>query len=323
MDEDDAISNPHDRLFRETFAHTESLRSFVQAYAPSDIVASIDETTGMEPWPGTFVDQELSTYHSDIVCRFLIGGKPAFVYLLFEHQSTPDADMGFRLFTYLGRLWDDIDKKEPGTRPRPPILPMVLYHGQRKWNVATQFQDLIDAPDSLLPFTPSFEYVLVDLNEPGIQDQVNDLRCRFVLHLMHAAASGTLFDVLRRNGPVIRRLTRSLATGDELAFLETIIRYVVSVADIDARVLQEFVAEHVNKEAGEIVMTTTAERWMAEGAAKGRIEGEIALLRRQIEQKFPDAPPVDLEGFSLEQLEEIGRRILTCDSLDQVMKGIR
>lgn len=65
---------------------------------------------------------------------------------------------------------------------------------------------------------------------------------------------------------------------------------------------------------GDIVMTTTAERWMAEGEAK--------LLQRQIERKFPDAPHVDLEGLSQEQLETIGERILTCNTLDEVLDGI-
>lgn len=51
-------------------------------------------------------------------------------------------------------------------------------------------------------------------------------------------------------------------------------------------------------------------------------QGEIRLLQRLIEQKFPDAGPVDLEGLSREQLERIGERILTCDTLDEVLAGL-
>lgn len=319
MANDDKRHNPHDRLFRETFARAESLRSFVRAYAPADVVALIDDAGAVEPWPGSFVDPDLSIAHSDIVYRFSIDGRPAFLYLLFEHQSTPDADMAFRLFKYLGRLWDDIDKKEPGTRPRPPILPLVLYHGQRKWNAVVQFQDLIDAPNALLRHTPRFEYVLADLNEPEMRDRVDDLRCRFVLHLLHAAAMDRLDEALRRHGEILVRLSHSLAVGDMLTFLETVIRYAVSVADVDAGRLKALVVEYVNEEAGEIVMATTAEKWMAEG----KIKGEIALLQSLIEQKFPDAPPVDLERFSAAQLEQIGRRILTCSTLEEVLHGVR
>lgn len=313
----DTTHNPHDRLFRETFAHTESLCSFVRAYGPPGVAALIDRTS-FQPWPGTFVDPELGMYHSDIVYRFRIEDRPSFLYLLFEHQSTPAADMAFRMLKYLTRLWEDIEKKEPSGKYMPPVLAMVLYHGYPRWNAPREFQDLVDPPDGLTLYTPCFEYLLVDLNDVGVREKVDDLRCRFVLHLMHAAATDTLLEVFRTNGPVLERLWRSLATGDNLAFLETIIRYAVSVADVDARALQEIVVEHVNKEAGEIVMTTTAERWMEEG----KIKGEIALLQRLIEQKFPDGPPVDLEGLSLAQLEEIGRRILICDTLDEVLDGL-
>jgi hypothetical protein len=102
------------------------------------------------------------------------------------------------------------------------------------------------------------------------------------------------------------------------------------MADIDANELKQVVVGFVNKEAGDIVMTTTAERWMAEGRAegeirgeiRGEIKGEIKLLQRLIERKFPDAPRVDLENFSQEQLETIGERILTCETLGEVLDGI-
>lgn len=69
-------------------------------------------------------------------------------------------------------------------------------------------------------------------------------------------------------------------------------------------------------------MTTTAERWMAEGEAKGEMRGKIELLQWQIERKFPNTPPVNLEDCSQEQLETIGERILTCETLDEVLEGI-
>lgn len=322
-DGNDATYNPHDRLFRDTFAHKESLIGFVRAYVPTELAALVNSSESVEPYPGTFVDPELKMSHSDIVYRFVLDGRPVYLYLLFEHQSTPEPDMAFRLLRYLVKLRDDIGKQAPGAdKSRPPILPLVLYHGERKWNAARQFQDLIDLPPALMPYTPGFEYVLVDLNEPGMQDQVDDLRCRFVLHLMHAAATDTLLQAFQHHGQILTALWQALARGDSLRFLETVIRYAVSVADIDAHELKQIVVEFVNKEAGDIVMTTTAERWMAEGEARGEIRGEIKLLQSLIIEKFPEAPPMDLEGLALEQLETIGKRILTCETLDEVLEGI-
>ena len=59
-----------------------------------------------------------------------------------------------------------------------------------------------------------------------------------------------------------------------------------------------------------------------EGKIEGKIEGEIRLLEKQIKLKFPDATPVHLATLSLDQLELIGQRILTCDTLEEVLEGI-
>lgn len=107
---DDATYNPHDKLFRDTFSHKDSLISFVRAYVPSDVAALVNGDISIEPYPGSFVDPDLNMSHSDIVYRFALNGRPAYFYLLFEHQSTPEPDMAFRLLKYLVRLWDDIQK---------------------------------------------------------------------------------------------------------------------------------------------------------------------------------------------------------------------
>jgi hypothetical protein len=315
-DDHPVIHNPHDRLFKDTFAHKASLLSFVRAYVPADIAALVAGSTAAEPWPISFVDPEFAMSHSDVIYKFMLNGRPAFLYLLFEHQSTPEPDMAFRLLKYLTRLWDLIEQqqKKPKSKLRPPILPLVLYHGSDKWPASLQFQDLIDVPPAMVPFTPGFEYVLVDLNQPGMQDRVDDLRCRFVLHLLHAAATDRLIEVFRHHGHILTALWRAHTRGDSLRFLEMVIRYVVSVGDIDARELKRIVVDLVDQEAGEIVMTTTAERWMAEGEAK--------VLQRQLGRKFPDARPVNLDGLSPAQLEVIAERILTCDTLEEVLAGI-
>ncbi len=61
------------------------------------------------------------------------------VYILLEHQSDPDPWMPFRLLTYMMALWeserrDQEERKVPlGERRLSPILPIVLYTGQRAW----------------------------------------------------------------------------------------------------------------------------------------------------------------------------------------------
>lgn len=85
-------------------------------------------------------------------------------------------------------------------------------------------------------------------------------------------------------------------------------------------------------------MTTIAEKLINEGMIKGLSEGinqgrneglveglakgEVRLLEKQFKLKFPGATQVSLDGLTLNQLEAIGQRLLTCDTLDEAVKGI-
>jgi predicted transposase YdaD len=51
------------------------------------------------------VDETHRDRHSDIVYRTKTRGQVAFLYILFEHQSTPDFWMIFRLLCYMTNLW--------------------------------------------------------------------------------------------------------------------------------------------------------------------------------------------------------------------------
>ena len=63
-------------------------------------------------------------------------------------------------------------------------------------------------------------------------------------------------------------------------------------------------------------------RGIQKGMQEGKLKGEIRLLEKQIKLKFPDAKSVSLVALSLDQLELIGQRILTCDTLEDVLEGI-
>jgi predicted transposase YdaD len=74
-----------------------------------------------------------------------------------------------------------------------------------------------------------------------------------------------------------------------------------------------------------MVMTTLAERWLAQGEARGRAEGELDGIRRlllsQLELKFgklPSEAQALLERSNAEQVRKWSLRLLTLDSLAEV-----
>ena len=89
------------------------------------------------------------------------------LYLLIEFQSQSDRWMAIRTQVYQGLLWQQVidgQKPKPGMQ-LPPILSLVLYNGERRWNAAATTQELIKLfPDSpLWPWQPRARYHLLDM----------------------------------------------------------------------------------------------------------------------------------------------------------------
>jgi predicted transposase/invertase (TIGR01784 family) len=99
-------ATPHDALFKAVLGDPEHARGVLRAVVPAAVAESIDWTT-LAHCPGSFIDPELVGSHTDLLFSAAwCGGNDALLYLLFEHQSTSDGRMAFRLLRYLVRIWE-------------------------------------------------------------------------------------------------------------------------------------------------------------------------------------------------------------------------
>jgi hypothetical protein len=123
--------------------------------------------------PGSFVDAELRWRHSELLFTAPLEHQEAFIYILVEHQSSPDPLMAFRILRYLIRIWDNY----LATR-LPAVIPLVVHHNRPPWTGPTDIRQLLDLdPDTaeaVGDYLPQLRFLLDDLarlDEPA-------LRCR-------------------------------------------------------------------------------------------------------------------------------------------------
>lgn len=106
-------SNPHDAMFKEIYAKPEHAAGALRAVVPAVVGESLDWAT-LARCPGSFVDPALRERHTDLLFSAgWRGAGEALVYLLYEHQSSPDGQMAFRLLRYQVRI------REPGAANIP------------------------------------------------------------------------------------------------------------------------------------------------------------------------------------------------------------
>ena len=89
-----------------------------------------------------------------------------FLYLLMEFQSDNDHSMPIRLLHYLACFYDHLIKTKVTTAAQglPPVLPIVLYNGSKRWTARQDIYELItpEPPAFLQLYQPRLRYYLID-----------------------------------------------------------------------------------------------------------------------------------------------------------------
>jgi len=275
------ITNPHDAFFKQFLSKPEIAADLLTQHLPSELLALLDLPTLAEQ-KESFVDEALRSHFGDLLYQVQTkGGKPLYLYLLFEHKSYPDDDVAFQVLRYKVRIWE----KEIGKAKRlTPIIALVVYHGEVKWTVPKNFAGLFvwekdeQAIEAVLRhYLPEFAYHLVDLSALSDAEIQGGVWLRvFELLLKH------IFDpTLGQQLYAILALTVELAQQQSgMEMLVTMLRYVAragpgaSKNEIHQTVMQLFAKE------GGVLMKTAAQEWMEEAEAIGLQKGEAIGLEK-------------------------------------------
>jgi predicted transposase/invertase (TIGR01784 family) len=329
-------SNPHDALFGAVLGQPEHARGALRSVVPAAVGEALDWPT-LARCPGSFVDPALRTRYTDLLFSVAWrGGQDALVYLLFEHQSTSDGWMAFRLLRYLVRIWERWMSENPHAKALPVIVPVVLYHGADPWSAPVAFDALFDIPDAvrpaLAPHQVRFTYLLDDLSE--IPEE--QLRARAMTALgrlvevcfKHARTRPDLLEILEGWADVLREVINA---PNGLEALALVMRYILLVNEhVESEELQAFLQRVAGPEAKDTIMTAGerliqqgVERGLQQGIQQGIQQGECALLLRLLRQRFGDQVGADterrLEAASAEQIAIWAERVLSAPTLRELL----
>ena len=300
-------AHTNDGFFKAVFSQPVCAIAFFKSHLPPAIVARIDWKS-LTVLPGSFIKSSLQQIHSDLLFSVRSGDRETLLYLLFEHQSTPDPAMPLRLLGYVVEIL--IQHHKAHGMPLPPVLPIVLHQGPDTWNVSSAFEDLFDLPDELaadlLPFLPKFQHALLDLTQCDPATEEGDTRLRIVLQLMKLARERQLLQFFQW-------LAESLVEQLPDSFLGQLLLYALH-SDSDLDIEQIFHKLSSNPELEQSTMSV-AEKLIAKGRTEGRTEGRLEGRTQgfwsgkiQTLQEFLDLPVTQrqtLEAMELAELEAL------------------
>lgn len=323
------LENPHDRFFKDLLGRPGVAADFLANYLPPELLAHLD-VTDPEALSGTFVDDDLREHLSDALFRVRDRtGAAALVYVLLEHKSTPWPWTPLQLLRYVVAIWEQARRE--GHTSLPVIIPVVFYHGQTRWNVATDVAGLVAHHDepALRAWTPSFRYWLCDLSRFSPEVIKGGALLRAGLSVLRYVFTDELPERLREIFQLIALLEQQSVTE----YLGTVLRYLAATGTLRWQTVKT-AAKEALKEQAEALMKApfVTEIWqeaLAQGLEQGREQGReqghaqgseqgkrleaLHIVLRQLRRRVGPLPP-ELEStlttFPLETLEALSEALL-------------
>lgn len=259
------VQNSHDQFFKETFKQKEVVKEYILRFLPKSLASQI-ELSSLVYEDSQYTDEKLQNYFSDIVysAHLKKGKKPIKITLLFEHKSMSVAYPHFQLLRYMLEIWNqEIDQKE---KPKL-IVPILIFHGPRKWKMQSFGDYFGDLPYGLQEFLPDFKYHLTDLS------QIEDSKIMEKLGFLSSAF--LLMKYIRNNKLLIQRFTLLFPESPIFQSNQTdlLLVYFLKNTEIGEKQFHSMIEEipvHINNKA-----MTTYDKIIQTGVKKGLEQGSL------------------------------------------------
>ena len=257
---------------------------------------------------GSFVDDDLLRSKSDFLyeVEHISGEGSLWLYILVEHQSTPDRWMRFRLLKYCCRIWDMNLAERPTPSELRPIVPLVFYQGERTWSYSTEFAELFAESVRDWLWVPRFSHELIDQSGMQPDEAQGELKVRLMQVLLLAA-----YHPERSWRELVAELLGTLSSlppSGGVNYLRVFLIYMLQTQDREAIVsLQEALRRH-SAQVGDDLMTY-AQELEERGKVRNQVEVIEGLLQETIGwdviERVTGVNEAQFEALK-QQLEEMG-----------------
>ncbi|WP_225719846.1 Rpn family recombination-promoting nuclease/putative transposase [Leptospira interrogans] len=295
------MTNPHDRLIRETLQDKEDAISFFKNSLPEKVIELLD-LNRLELTQSSFISENLKEEQTDLLFQIpLKSGKKANVYLLFEHKSYLDEAVFSQLLGYISAIYKSQFKTD---KRYSVVIPFVFYHGERSWTLGNSFQDRFilskNEEEVFKKYIPDFELELFDLSKVDL-NRLESITLRVILGVVQKIWEGDA-SFLGYLGGVFELLTGLKNESKRVEIFQKLFLYIFNVRELKPTEITNLLSHsRYNREYEDLAMTT-AEKLKKEGEIKGKIETARNMLLNGASLEFV----LKVTGFTEQELKDHG-----------------
>ena len=311
----------YDGLYHRLFSHPRMVAEMLREFVAGPWLDDLD-LDGMERLNAKFHAGTSERRDGDMIWRIpRRGGGDTYLVLLLEFQSTPDHWMALRALVYAGLLWQHLvaEKRLPLDGRLPPVLPVVLYNGDRRWAAPLALNELVGLPENspLWRWQPHMRYHMVDEGAFGDEDLAERETLPALLFRLESFPDPE--QIVGLADAVVAWFVRHPGFEGLRAIFAEMLGSLMGPLAPGVAVPKELL------EVRDMLATraeTWKQQWLQEGRQEGRQEGEAALLVRLLSRRFgalPDWAKDRVATGDTVALEEWGLRVLDASSLEDVL----
>jgi len=258
--------------------------------------------------------------------------------LVVEFQTAPHPRMALRMDAYVALLRQEMAADLPAAAGLPPVLPVLVYTGDRPWQPAGLRELTAPAPAGLRRWQPDLEMLPLDAATLTAEDaETNPMAALLRLQQCRRQAelpglSDALFGGLRREGlrlvaerlsDAVMRMSVARFGGDETGAEHT------EELRLALHYMEEptMLAERMTQWRQE-ALDEGRRQGVSEGVLEGRRQGvshERTLLRRLAARRFGVAAGDALAGLlanveDVDRLADVGDLVVDCASAEELLR---
>ena len=291
---DKNLINSHDKFFKQLFSNQDEVKEFVSKTFPLELTQKLNLET-LELDKTEYIDKKLKTSFSDIVYNCVYDKDTKIkISLLFEHKSYPESYPHLQLLGYMLNIWQSQIKQKQNLTP---VIPIIFYHGERKWTQKTFEKYFKNLDETLQDFIPKFDYQLIDTSkytDQQIKELFESLELQIGLLIMKNIYNEQ--KILQEITEIFSGINQILQTEKGEQFFETVVSYLYFATNLETQKLVEKMRTISPKAEQKFV--STAMRLKTEGIETGIKKVAFSMLKKN----YTDREIIDLTGLTQEQL---------------------
>lgn len=307
---------PHDRFFKKAMSYPKVAQEFFQRHLPQALQARMD-LTHLAPQNTSFVSKKLQHQETDLLFATTIDNKPAYIYLLAEHQSTSEYWLPLRVHQYQAGILEHHRMQHPEMNKLPVVVTVVLYNGKTPYNQPLHLRDLFEDP-ALAEYYHSSQFLFVDLNTLDDQDmRRSDWAGLMEFMLKHARVRQALSLV-----EAIRDWFPILEAAKAYDFIELIFCYTVAnshgkeeikqivhtyenqLSSTGGQQLMSALQEYIDEQVS-YGIRQGLEQGIEQGIEKGRQQGLKQTAYKMLLKGMPIKDIQEVTGLSIKQIQQL------------------